>query len=133
MNITKRMAELFALDAKIEAQKSKLSDLNEKMERIEQQTIEWMEANNMATVKGSDGRQMIVMPPRLFASVKKENRDMAFAWLKDKGFDYAIQPSVHHGTLSTIIKDRISNGNSFPDDCFSYYHKKSLSLRPSTK
>lgn len=55
-----------------------------------------------------------------YTSVKKENREAAYKWLKDNGHGDVIKNNVNSSTMKALLKDLRRQGVEFPEEIFSF-------------
>jgi hypothetical protein len=60
----------------------------------------------------------ISVRPELYASIKKDMKDEAFAWLAANGYGDIVHPGVNSSTLKSSLKECISSGLELPDNLF---------------
>lgn len=78
--------------------------------------IEDMEARNATSTAKYEGiGRVSLLKPELFASVKKENQELLFDYLKSIGREDLIKPSVHHRSLSSFIGELTEKGEAPPE------------------
>ena len=122
------LEKLFDLKGKIVVAEKELSVLEDQYKALKYGLIETLEESNLTSVKDAKGRTARRMADQIRASFLKENKDEALNWLRDNGYAYAVQPGVHHATLSKIIKERLDIGEPFPTGLFSYFIEKNVAL-----
>jgi len=126
--IPERFEVLFQLKKEIPPLEKELAEKKHAYHKLKMELINYLEENGVKSIKDLQGRLAKILPIATHASIKKENKDAAFEWLKNNGYAYAVQPNVHHGTLSKIIKERLEFGNPFPEELFGYYLEKNIAL-----
>ena len=122
------VGRLHELKAKVATAEETLRSLKSDFNAIETQVIEQMEFNSLKTIKDSLGRSVTLVNPILRASVKKENPSAGLEWLEKNKYEYAVKKTIHSGTLSRILKERMDIGEPIPDGIFSVYFQKNLRL-----
>jgi hypothetical protein len=68
-----------------------------------------MENSGLQSVKHSG--TTLYLNNNFYAGVKKGEQDLAFAWLKCQDLGYIIKPTVNSRSLSSAIKEEISDLN----------------------
>lgn len=65
---------------------------------------------------------------RLFASIIGDEKEAAYKWLRDNGYDALIKETVNASSLSSAAKELIETGKELPDDLFSMASKNGVSI-----
>ena len=68
---------------------------------------------------------------KLYASIKNENKEEAYGWLKKEGYDIVI-PTINASTLSSTVRSILSENKEVPQ-VISYYNKPSVSITTVAK
>jgi seryl-tRNA synthetase len=129
MKINEMMNELFDLKNQLHDSENTEKNIKEKIEKIKFAIMDYLESNCIQNIKDDVGRMVFMKEPAVRASIKAESKDQAHDWLKENGYEYAIQPSVHHLVLSKILKERLNNGDQIPDYLFTYFLQKDIGTR----
>lgn len=75
-----------------------------------------------------DGIGRVTASTQLFASIKKDMRDKAFAWLHDNQLGDLITETVNASTLSATAKALNEDGKELPEDIFGTFYKPTTSF-----
>ena len=51
----------------------------------------------------------------VYPSIKKEDEDQWFAWLRKQGLGGIIKETIHHKTLQATVSEQLDKGTKFPD------------------
>lgn len=77
------------------------------------------------------GRNFI-LSGQFFASIKAENKEAAFKWLKDNGLSNLIMPNVNSRQLTSALSSKLEDeGITAPSDIISQHRKKLIVVRKS--
>jgi len=60
----------------------------------------------------------INLRPDIYASIRTENREDAYQWLKDNGREDLVKENVNAATLKASLKKMIEQGEEFPSHLF---------------
>ena len=115
--------------------KAKCEEFAEQLDRatrdrdaIERQIIELLEAKDAKTTARYEGVGYVgIQKPRLYASYTKEHEEEIFNFLKDKGREDLVRPTVNKQSLSSFISDALEHGEEIPS-FISYYLKPSVRI-----
>lgn len=106
-----------------------LSDLRETKEGLEEQLKETNKRIKVLTEKdipeAMDDRDIdkfsvqgvgtIYTQAEVYANVKKDDRPAFYEWLRESGHGEVVVDYVHPSTLKAFVKERLENGEEFPD------------------
>ncbi len=70
-----------------------------------------MTAAGISNFKLSSGGTVYISN-KISASVREDDRQNFYAWLRDNGHAGLITPNVHPSTLTAWVKEQIENGNA---------------------
>ena len=105
------------------------------MQRAEAQLIEALNATGaVSTAKYEGIGSFTKLKPRVYASYRKENESVVFDWLRGKGREDLIKPSVHSQSLSALVAELLEKGDPIPqageEPLITYYSAESLRFNP---
>lgn len=108
--------EMRSLQADKEALETELKAINIKLDDIRLRQIpEAMAEMDIRTVTFEGiGRVQLAMD--VYATMIE--KEAAYAWLADNGYDGLIQPYVQPSTFKAAVKEAIKNGQEFPEELF---------------
>jgi hypothetical protein len=90
--------------------------------------VEAMDESGLTTINTKAGYR-VTQSQRLFASVKGDQKDDAYDWLRNNGLDSLITQTVNAQTLSSAFKSMIEDENKEPpEDYFNYAYKPILQV-----
>ena len=74
---------------------------------------------------GLDGTKVtgigrISLRQEAYASMNKERKPEAYAWLEENGHGDLIQPTVNGSTLKAFLKEQVKKGEIIPDELFNF-------------
>ena len=127
-SIEPKLIRLFELDASIELAKIEVKPLKDEYDRLYEEVAEYLQESGIKTIKNSKGQSVTLLEPLIRARFDKALEADAHKWLKESGYEYAVKETVHLGTLSSIIKDRIKSGEEVPE-IIKYHMEKSLRIK----
>ncbi len=108
-------------EAQLEAQKAQL-------ESLKQEIIDRMEADGIDRTATFDGIGFISrQKPRLYASIKEENKDSVFSAVRELGRDDLIKNVINPQSLSAFVSELLENGQPIPEG-ISYILKPAIRL-----
>lgn len=112
------------------ALKEQCTEAQKAYDSAETTLIEYMAANNATATARYDGLgyASIYKEPSVYASYDKEYEADVFQMLKEKGVGDIIKPTVNAKTLSSIVKEWISTGESIPE-LIRYYIKPRIKIQ----
>lgn len=119
-------------DAKFELEKAEKEKTakQEAYDQVENELMEMLEdQGKKSSAKFEDLGHVTLVEPRLYAKVLKEEEDKLFDYLIQNGFSELVKRTVHSGTLSSLVKEKIRNNEEVPPGV-TYYLKKSLNFYP---
>ena len=124
------MAQFFALRQEHGLAEQALSGLKTKLDETGSQLIELMEESGLTQLKDTEGRTVFLSKPNVYATVKGEKYAEAIDFLKNtwKVGD-EIREQIAPATLSRILKEKLEQGETVPEQLFSYYMKRKLGSR----
>lgn len=70
---------------------------------------------------------------RVLASIRSDNREGAYNWLRATGYDSLIKEQVNASSLSALAKELMSQGKELPEDHFSVHLKDGVSITVKRK
>lgn len=70
----------------------------------------------------------VTISTRVMASIVDEERENAYQWLRDNGYDSIIKETVNASTMSATAKEIMENGRELPDDMFRTFTKDGTSI-----
>lgn len=85
-----------------------------------------MASASLKTATLSAGRLTVTTDVR--ASIRKDMKEIGYAWLRDNDLDALITETVNASTLSALAKDFISHAKELPDDVFNVAVNERVSL-----
>ena len=112
-DLTTKLYEYDVLRASENSAKSEWDLLKTRREHIEGSLFAEMEnagLNSVNTDAGTFYRRVDT-----YCSIRKEEQEEAFAWLRNQDLGDIIQPTVNSKTLSAIMKERIEAGETIPE------------------
>ena len=90
--------------------------------------VEHLRSNGADKTASYDGLGSITaVKPRLYASCSQGNNPQLFDWLHSIDRAEIIKPTVHAGSLSSLVKEQMEEGFP-PPEFVSYYYKESVRL-----
>lgn len=107
--------ELYDLKEQKEDLEQQLKETNKQIKNLaEHQIPEMME--NMDIDKFSvPGVGTVYTQAEVYANVKKDDRDRFYEWCRNAGHGEVVVDYVHPQTLKAFIKERLENGETFPE------------------
>ncbi len=94
----------------------KLQEVNQSVNAIESILIELLEAQNKDKTAVYEGvGSCTKLKPRLYARFDKDNEEQIFQFLRTEKRDDLIKESVHAGSLSSYVKERLGEGKPIPE------------------
>ena len=121
---------LFYKDAcsQVDILEEQLKDAKKNKYLTEFKLIEHLRDSGADKTASYDGLGSVTaVKPRLYASCPQENNPQLFDWLRSIDRAEIIKPTVHSGSLSTLIKENVEEGIA-PPEFVSYYYKESIRL-----
>ena len=128
------MDEITELDLVKKFQEAKLrrdnaeqefEDADTEYDLIESELIEFLEARDATKTAEYDGLgHVTLLKPKLYASVKVENKPLLFTFLRDIGRAEMIKEDVNAKTLSSFVAESLDKGEPVPE-FVGYYLKSS--------
>jgi hypothetical protein len=117
---------VFELRKKKSALQDELTAVNKEHDILEAELVDMLieEGKERTSTYEAIGG-FTVMKPRAYATVKEENREEAFKYLRSKKRGDLIVQTVMPGSISTYVKELLEKGAGVPE-CISYYLKTSL-------
>ena len=104
--------------AEIEELKASTSLLNKRFDHLRLFRIpEQMENEGINSVN-LEGIGRLSTQGSIYASILKDKKEEAYAWLEDNGHGDIIKGTVNASTLKAFLKEQIKEGKAFPDDLF---------------
>lgn len=108
--------DLRNLKDKKEKLEGELSDTNKAIRRLAEQEIpEYMEENEIEKIS-IDGVGTLYTTLKIYANVKKENKEAFYNWLREHGNEDMVQEYVFPATLNAFAKEQLNEGKPLPDD-----------------
>ena len=93
-----------------------LSEANKEIMQAESALIELLDSKDAkSTAKYVGIGHVTLMKPRLFARYNKEDEDKVFSFLREEGRGDIVKETVHASSLSTFVKEAISDGKAVPE------------------
>lgn len=108
--------------------KKAAAEATEEHDVAEAQLISVLKTKGLKSFKNEAGVNAIRREPLLRASVNKDNKPELFEWLRETGQGGMIKEEVHHGTLSSFIKELKKEKKNFPSFIKTYEEEK-LTIR----
>ena len=99
----------------------KLKEAKRARDRAEHALLEWLETEGKSSVDYDGIGRFSVMKPRLYASCTIENQEQLRDYLVAEGRDDLIKTTVNSNSLSTFVKEKVTEGNDIPDFINTYY------------
>jgi len=100
----------------------------EVVNRLESSLMEMMEDHDKSSTAQYEGvGKVVIRKPQLYANVLAENQDKLFGFLRDKDRQDMIKTKVSGGSLSSMVREMIGNGESIPE-FINYYLKPIIKL-----
>ncbi len=116
---------------RLEAEEEIMKAHKANLEEAETKILEFLEsANKKDTGMYPNLGKVSITAPRVYASLKEENRTAGFAYLKQMGRADLIKETVNSQSLSSFTKEIVESGQEVPD-CISYYLKPSIKFTRS--
>ena len=81
-----------------------------------------------ATAKYKNVGVATMKSPKVYISFTKDKEDMVFEWVKEIGNGDIIKETIHNGTLTSICKERLSQGEELPE-FINVFYKPQISGR----
>lgn len=123
-----RAAQLLVEDLDIK-KKAAMDELN----KVENELMEMLEDEGKKSSAKFEGLgHVTIVKPTLWASIQKENQEVAFDFLRSVGREDMIRQTVHSGTLSSFVREMVGEGKT-PPPCITYYLEKHLLFTPIKK
>lgn len=111
---------------------SQLDEVKSVLKRCEQKIVDTLLEKEATSTAKYDGIGSISLTkPKVRASVKKENEDLLFTFLRDQGYDSLIKEAVHHSSLSSFVGGLLEEGESLPE-FINYFLYQGVQFRKST-
>ncbi len=89
---------------------------------------EKMEEQDLKTVTFKDLNCRITVSQVVRASILAEQRENAYLWLRNQGYNAVIKETVNASTLSAIAKEKIEGGSELPKTTFNVHTSERISL-----
>lgn len=104
--------------------KSLASQAYTEVERATEKLLEYMEdIGTTSTAKYEGLGRVKVSKPILSVKFDEEHRKDLYDYLRREGLEDCIKESVHHATLSSIIRQKIQEGENVPEFIIPSYRK----------
>lgn len=105
-----------------------IKDLKSIMDPLQTEVLpDLFEKNKVKSLTTEDGYR-ITISQRVHASIKSEQKEAAFDWLRQNSLGNLIYETVNAQSLAAAAKDRMSNNREMPDDIFNVFVAPSISL-----
>ena len=107
---------------KVDSLKAQLDELQGRKEVLQAEIVELLQSEGKdKTARYDDIGSIGMTKPRLFATVKKDDEDKLFSFLKVCYRDDMIKETVHHSSLSSFVNEHIEKGEQLPEFISIYY------------
>ena len=110
------ISQMIEIQDRIDDLESQLKKARAEFTEKERQCVRLFQQYEIQSMTISD----FTVSPKLPAyKIYEERREDAFSWLRENGYENAIkqsQPTIHHQTLSSLMRERAKNGDDIPDD-----------------
>ena len=108
----------------------KIKEVSDSLDKVSNSLLSLMEESGMSQVKDLSGRTVFLCKPSVYAQIKGDVIEDALNFLRESwGVQDEIKETIAPATLSRIVKEKLEQGESVPDEFFSYYMKKKLGHR----
>lgn len=77
---------------------------------------DYMEDNDIDKLS-VDGVGTVFLQQKVYASVKADEREAFYEWLRDNGNGDLVKETVHPSTLNAFAKEQLSEGKALPEMC----------------
>lgn len=98
-------------------------------DQVEQEIMRMLEGIGVKSLNVAGAGQVILTEPQVKAYFRGERREDAIKWLKDNGQAHIVAETVNHHNLNRVIKEKLTNGEAFPEDLIGYNFIRQLQLR----
>lgn len=106
-----------------------LKKANEELDEIETRLLETLsEQEKTATATFEGIGYASIAKPQVRASIKVENREVAFKWLEMIKRTDLIKTSVDARTLSSFVRERLESNDPAIPECITYYLEPDVRL-----
>ena len=115
--LKKLATDMRALQGHKEAIEASLKEVNKALDQLRLKDIpELMAEMDIRTVT-FDGVGRVQLAMDVYASIL--NKEEAYAWLAENGYEGLIQQYVQPSTMKAAVKDALRAGQEFPEELFS--------------
>ena len=112
--------------AELDEKKKQLKELQSEVASLEYEIIQEMEGLNLLSLRTDDG-VLFTTIVKSYPSLKAEDREIAYNWLKERGLFDALA-TINPNTLRGFINERLEAGEELPPGV-ELYMKTTLSMR----
>lgn len=126
--LTDKIQKLHEIKDKLDRLSSTERELKEIYNTLEFDVIRIMEDLQLKNLKTDLGRVTLV-EPALKAGFKEGMKDEAIKWLRENGQGHFVTEQVHKDNLNRIINDRVTAGESVPENLIGYTFIRKLQVR----
>lgn len=119
-NVSALVDELILVDEQIAGLEDQLKPLKAQREDLKKRRLpDAMQASGIVDKTGhgkvshSSGAT-VYLKVNVLTSIKAENKDEVYTWLKLEGHDDLIQETINPQTLKAFVKERIEHGEPIP-------------------
>ena len=86
---------------------------------FDERNIKNLSVKGLQSIDGVEISVRCSLTSDIYASIKAENREAAYEWLRDNGRSDLIKDTVAPGSLKSSAKAALAKGEGFPDELFS--------------
>lgn len=94
---------------------------------------EAFENEKISTLTDADTGDRVTITQRMLASIPADNRELAYAWLRENGHESLITETVNASSLSAFAKTQMEAGFELPDEIFKTTIMNQVSLTRGKK
>jgi len=125
-DLVEKLENYKKMRAELDEKKEQLKELQSEVASLEYEIIQEMEGLNLLSLRTDDG-VLFTTIVKSYPSLKAEDREIAYNWLKERGLFDALA-TINPNTLRGFINERLEAGEELPPGV-ELYMKTTLSMR----
>jgi len=122
------------LDARQEVERldNLLSQAKEVKDSAQAKLIEHMDNADLKSFRSTTLNCLVVRKDTLYVSIAEDKKEDAMRWVdEDLGRSDLIKPTIHNRSLTSLISQRLKDGETVPQEMFKYFFKPELTITMS--
>ncbi len=109
-------------------------EAKQKKQKAEEDLIKYLKDNDLKGFQSIPLNTEVTHRDTLYVSIEEGKEGEAFAFIDEElGRSDVIRKTIHHKTLTSLISERIKNGEPFPENTFKRFWKPYLKLAKINK